>query len=389
MKVKVGFKSVCAKIANLLILYPLVFGGLLSPVQAANTSPANLNTVINRNLDIMKLPANVFIWDNEFGGTAEPGCDNKVACNNNDFVNSLICFSSDNVAIGACPTRLFWQKSSPSDGLTLRFTHSDGQTRDLNITSIKASGGFKSWMAGTPLYPGGFSTFIPSSQLKKLSVAGVWRAKLMMWVSAWDNCGDDVNGCTGMYRATWQADITLNVIDNSNQQIYLPAFPTSTPVINLNLNSRPGAAGGSTVSGSTQLDMCLYDGNDSASNRISLLLQDERGPAAGRPAGRFSLYRRGGDKTKASDRLDYRVSVINPTTGATQIISNGTEIVWSNTNRRNIQRQVMLPGSTTPALCVPAPLILATPAFSMTSKNAGDYTGRLRIIYTPSTQTGQ
>jgi hypothetical protein len=132
--------------------------------------------------------------------------------------------------------------------------------------------------------------------------------------------------------------------------------------------------------------MCLYDGNDSASNRISLRLQDEGVTAAGRPAGQFSIYRRGGNKSKASDRLDYQVSVINPTTGASQALSNGTEIIWSDTNRRNIQRQVILPGISKPALCVPAPLTLKTPAFSLSDKTAGDYTGTLRIIFTPTTQ---
>ncbi|WP_152526647.1 CfaE/CblD family pilus tip adhesin, partial [Serratia fonticola] len=32
------------------------------------------------------------------------------------------------------------------------------------------------------------------------------------------------------------------------------------------------------------------------------------------------------------------------------------------------------------------PLTLTTPAFSMADKTAGDYTGTLRIIYTPTTQ---
>jgi len=211
-----------------------------------------------------------------------------------------------------------------------------------------------------------------------------------MQVKAWDPCrGWTTKGCEGIHRVDWTANLSLNVTDYGNQQIFLPAFPTSAPVINLNLNTRPGASNGKTVSGSSSLDMCLYDGNNSASNRISLLLQDEGGTATGRPAGQFSVYRKGGDKSKAGDRLDYQVSVINPTTGALQNVVNGTEIVWSDTNRRNIQRQVILPGISTPALCVPAPLTLTTPAFSLSDKTAGDYSGTLRIIYTPTTQTAQ
>lgn len=102
-------------------------------------------------------------------------------------------------------------------------------------------------------------------------------------------------GCTNVTKLhTWSADIVFNVTDNSNQQIYLPAFPTSAPVVNLNLKTRPGVGSGKSVSGSTSLDVCLYDGNNSASKRISLLFQDEGITAPERADGQFSLYRNGG-----------------------------------------------------------------------------------------------
>lgn len=344
--------------------------------------------------DRKSLPAQLFIWNNIFGGASTIPCNSAATCRDKDEINSLVCYSTTNPVNGACPVNLFWwsylEGMSPRD-LTLRFTHSSGQIKDLKITSRKVgwSGDTGlSWVAGAALKPGGFNTFIPSSELNKLSLTGVWRAELKMQVKAWDNCTGWVN-CKGIQRVEWKANLTLNVTDYGNQQIFLPAFPTSAPVINLNLNTRPGAGSGKNVSGSTSLDMCLYDGNNSASNRISLLLQDEGATAAGRPAGQFSIYRRGGDKSKTSDRLDYQVSVVNPITGALQNVANGTEITWSDTNRRNIQRQVILPGISTPALCVPAPLTLTTPAFSLSDKTAGDYTGTLRIIYTPTTQTAQ
>lgn len=381
------FNAIGVKVIHFSLMCGLLCGGVLPLAWGANISPVNQNTVVNQAIDRMALPEKIFIWNNVFGGSSD-GCDgSKLDCKNNDMFNSLLCMSDTGVSTGACPSKLFWGSLGSNAQLTLRFTHSQGQTKELKVTSIKELTEFPSWEPAMPLADKGFTTFIPSSELNKLSIAGVWRAKLTMKVSAWDNCPDTVNGCWGMYRALWSADITLTVRDDSNQQIYLPAFPTSNPVINLNLNTRPGASSGNSVSGRTSLDMCLYDGNDSASNRISLLLRDEGATAAGRPAGQFSIYRRGGDKSKASDRLDYQVSVINPTTGAAQQLANGSEITWSDTNRRNIQRLVILPGVSTPALCVPAPLTLTTPAFSMADKTAGDYTGTLRIIYTPSTQT--
>ncbi|WP_411753403.1 CfaE/CblD family pilus tip adhesin [Serratia sp. (in: enterobacteria)] len=380
MKIKTCFQLV-------VMLGVALFGTYVPLVHSASVAPQPQNSVINMTLDRMNLPKEIFIWDDVFGGSSDL-CEGRVACKNQDIINSLICLSTTEVAYGACPSKLFWQWGSAwQQSLRLRFTHANGQTRELKLTSLKALGRWPSWAADAPLYHRGFSVFIPSSELDKLSIPGVWRAGLLMKVSAWDNCSDDINGCPGYLRAYWQADITLKVTDNSNQQIYLPAFPTSAPTINLNLNTRPGTGNGKNVSGQTNLDMCLYDGNDSASNRISLRLQDEGATAAGRPAGQFSIYRRGGNKSQARDRLDYQVSVINPTTGAAQQLANGTEIIWSDTNKRNIQRQVILPGVSKPALCVPAPLTLTTPAFSLSDKTAGDYTGTLRIIYTPSTQS--
>ncbi|MFV9037347.1 CfaE/CblD family pilus tip adhesin [Serratia fonticola] len=388
LRTKNNLKLIVLRVIKTPCLCGFLFGGILPQAHSYETPPNAQDTVVKETIDLVSPPAKLFIWNNVFGGSSTTECM-WMDCENKDFMNVLMCYSSTDSRNGACPTKIFWwpfaDRPLPKD-LTLRFTHSNGQTKDLKITSIRADTTTLSWISGGRLTPNGFNTSILASELKKLPLTGIWRAELKMQIRAWDKCGDDDNGCPGIHRVDWNAHITLDVVDTSNQQIYLPAFSTSTPVINLNLNSRPGSGSGNNISGSSSLDMCLYDGNDSTSNRISLLLQDEGGTATGRPDGQFSIYRKGGDQSKASDRLDYQVSVINPTTGAVQDISNGKEIIWSDTNRRNIQRPVVLPGGGAPALCVPAPLTLTTPAFSMADKTAGDYTGKLRIIYTPTTQ---
>jgi hypothetical protein len=386
LKIIVNLKVVTVKVKKSSLLCGLLCGMFVPLVQGANNIPPLAQaTTVNITFDRMSPPAKLFIWDNVFGGSSD-GCSNLTNCNGQDTINSLVCYSTNNSQNGACPVNLFWNKDSDPMKLMLIFTHKEtGKRRYVQLSSYKATG-FLSWVSGSAV-GSGFSTYIMSSELKsKLDLAGIWQAELKMQVKAWEKCDNHDDGCPGVHRAGWKANITLNVTDYGNQQIYLPAFPTSAPIVNLNLNTRPGTGAGKTVSGSTHLDMCLYDGNDSASNRISLRLQDEGVTAAGRPAGQFSIYRRGGNKSKASDRLDYQVSVINPTTGASQALSNGTEIIWRDTNRRNIQRQVILPGISKPALCVPAPLTLKTPAFSLSDKTAGDYTGTLRIIFTPTTQ---
>lgn len=368
---------------------------LLSVVFFTNTvmaaiPPSAQNTVLDLSFDRASIPASVVIWDNLPSGydEKEPSKWGR---------NSLVCQSRTNAQYGACLTFPVWIATSvrPTK-IKLDFTLAGTATvvplmiegRKLGCDPVGSAEAFG------PCSKASFTFSIPVAELKKLTRNGRWTAtlkqNLMQWpygVSCTGDFSDPAVGCSNATKLyVWTANITFNVTDYGNQQIYLPAFPTSAPVINLNLNTRPGARGGKTASGSTSLDMCLYDGNDSASSRISLLLQDEGATAVDRPAGQFSLYRRGGDKSKVGDRLDYQVSVIDPTTGVLQSIDNGKEIVWSDTNRRNIQRLVMLPGVTTPALCVPAPLTLTTPAFSLADKTAGDYTGRLRIIYTPTTQ---
>ncbi|HHQ4308639.1 TPA: CfaE/CblD family pilus tip adhesin [Serratia fonticola] len=392
LKIISGFKFIIAGAINPFKLCVLL-GGLSIQAYGASITPQAQDTKVNITFDRMSLPANIFIWDKVFGGSTDSGeCTDTATCKDKDNINSLTCYSATDPTNGACQVKLFWWDSTNNETsiyLTLRFTHSSGKTKDLRVASVKIGRTKEtaSWISGSILRPEGFSTYIPASELNKLSDVGVWKADLKMQVKAWDDCSGASNGCSGIHRVDWKANIILKVTDYGNHQIYLPAFPTSAPSVNLNLNTRPGIGAGNSVSGSTGLDMCLYDGNDSASNRISLLLQDEGDAAPDRIKGQFSVYRSGGDKAKASDRLDYQISVINPTTGAVQNIANGKEIVWIDTNRRDIQRPVILPGGVAPALCVPAPLTLTTPAFSMADKTAGDYTGKLRIIYTPTTQT--
>jgi len=57
---------------------------------------------------------------------------------------------------------------------------------------------------------------------------------------------------------------SVNVTESSKELIYFPAFPTADPRIDLNLNFRPNSAKNVGVSGSSSLDMCLYDGGTSA-----------------------------------------------------------------------------------------------------------------------------
>jgi hypothetical protein len=178
------------------------------------------------------------------------------------------------------------------------------------------------------------------------------------------------------YSIAIDGDTTI-YFSEPQMQIYFPQSPLAPPTVDLGLANGPGK----TLSGVRQLDMCLYDGHDSTSKLISLTFRDEAASAAGRAPGMFSVYRQGSDKSKPTDRLDYALSIVNPVTGASETVTEGKEFFWAGMNNRSIQRQVNLPGTPGLTYCVPAPLTFTTPVFKADGKNAGHYTGLLKVIY--------
>lgn len=179
-------------------------------------------------------------------------------------------------------------------------------------------------------------------------------------------------------------NLTINVTDDHKQIIYFPAFPNSDPRVDLNLNYRPGSGKNGGVSGSSSLDMCLYDGGTSAKT-VRLLFQDQSVSVLGRDPDSFSIYRDGANKNQGGNRIDYKLQVVNPTTGGHDTVLNGKDIIWQNANARGIQRNVVLPGIPGVSLCLPAPLNFITPAFNYSEKSSGHYTGVLRVFYSIAT----
>lgn len=354
------------------------FGAAVTPCYAVYEAPMARNTTLTVKYDRMAVPSSLTIWDNLSGGRDDTDGPKWAR-------NTLVCKSSSDSSFGACVrTTPIWLGTSTDSNITLKFILDGASTSvDLTLTGKRVRHNCESTPPSSAVSCPGlvqveFTYAISQSELSKLTTPGVWRATLKQDLWQWEPL---------QYLNTWTASIVLTVTDLNNQQVYFPAFPYSTPRVDLNLNNRPGTSKNTAASGSASLDMCLYDGSNSSSNRVNMLFSDEGAGATGRTAGLFSVYRTGADKTQAANRIDYRVSVINPTTGAAQAISNGTEITWTGTNRRNIQRQVVLPGVPGASLCVPAPVRLVTPAFNLADKTAGHYTGKLTIIYTPSTQS--
>jgi len=168
-------------------------------------------------------------------------------------------------------------------------------------------------------------------------------------------------------------------------QIYFPTSPTSTPIIDLNIDNNLHGTKASSTPRSQNLDMCLFDGDNSSSSNITLTFSDDAAGITGKAPDNFSIFRNGGSRSDIKDRLDYLVSVLNPVTGSQEQVKNGVATYWSfGSSTKKPTRQVVLPGVGL-ALCIPAPITISTPSMDISGKSSGHYTGVLRVIYTPST----
>ncbi|AZP52333.1 pilus assembly protein CblD [Rahnella aquatilis] len=213
---------------------------------------------------------------------------------------------------------------------------------------------------------------IPAAELNKLPVGGIWTAQLKILLH---NSSE-----TEVYH--WDSNITVNLTDNNNQQIYLPEFGEAAPRVDLNLRPLPGTKGNQTqMNGSATIDMCLYDGYGSNSTSFTLKFDDQQQGTTERNNGYFSIYSDHGDTNLDSGRIDYYVRMQAPDGKYVSVI-RGDDLVISDIQTAHI-RPVHLPGIPQAVLCVPAPLELSTKTMDINSKQAGHYTGHLIVNFTP------
>jgi hypothetical protein len=343
---------------------------LCTTLPTCATLPSTGTTNLTTSFDTDALPSPLYILNNQVAGEGSEAMNVAMVCN-----------SRTDTTNGACPTVPVWtdESGAGAGSIPLRFTQDrTGATKDIVITATRGNGGLtrQPWTSANsesqkaPV----FNYYVSQSELGNLT-DGVWRATLIMNYQKYRQTTKI---------GTWTANLVLTVISKRAQQVYLPAFPSTVATVDLNLASSAGSYRSTTASGSTSLDMCLYDGNNGTGKIINLIFKDEGAPAPGRQAGLFSVYRAGGSKSDAANRIDYALSVHNPVTGIAQRVVNGTGLVW-NTATHFTGRLVTLPGYSTQTYCVPAPLTFTTPPFTVSGKQSGKYTGTLSIIYTPST----
>ncbi len=352
----------------------------LSDAQADTVAP--LDHSINTELNIAKGTAStVNIWSRESGGYDSTNSGRW-------GLNYWACTSSTSDENGKCPTG----KGGYAAYLPvyLKFTEKrSGATQTLELQGIREA----YWYNGNCAMYGdpkpmnqsaqnscsGDSTDgvnltlkIPATELNKLPVGGIWTAQLKILLH--NNSGTEV------YH--WDSNITVNLTDNNNQQIYLPEFGEAAPRVDLNLRPLPGTKGNQTqMNGSATIDMCLYDGYGSNSSSFTLKFDDQQQGTTQRNNGYFSIYSDHGDTNLDSGRIDYYVRMQAPDGKYVSVI-RGDDLVISDIQTAHV-RPVHLPGIPQAVLCVPAPLELSTKTMDINSKQAGHYTGHLIVNFTP------
>ncbi|MGO4741835.1 CfaE/CblD family pilus tip adhesin [Serratia quinivorans] len=362
------------------------------PVQALIIPPADNHQVITLNYDKSTPPADSYIWNRTSGGYN----DSNRKYGDWDWRNGVWqCLSATDTTNGACtPVGTWvWVASGPvPSALILRFTEKRSHLSvDIKLLgfSERQVNGSNCWGAGylgkNPFWSGAYkgckdgatevglalTLWLPQSELAKIPTGGSWQAKLVLSQQDWVLDVGPINKV-----ATFSADITLNVTDKYNGAIYLPAFGSATPRVDLNLRTTPlSSAPGGQVSGQANIDMCLYDGYNSNSPWLKVAFSDLH-TIAGRAADVFSVSRDGSSATATADRIDYRVTLNY--NNQPQKVNNGQAITLTGVNTALI-RPVVLPGISFPVVCTPTPLTLDVMPFAKLSKAAGHFTGTLRV----------
>ncbi|KVU62874.1 CfaE/CblD family pilus tip adhesin [Burkholderia ubonensis] len=373
------------------VVLAAALGAISVDAPAALQAPANRNDTVEATLDRGTAQAAVKIFNMASGGY-----------DTNDALkwgrNSWTCESASDPATGACPTEPVWTTSGDSTEIRLSFKeaktgatavlHLRGEnhyTRHLDCSGNAASETVRNEVVPiqmaqlkrsadcteTVMWDGrALSVTIPSEELKKIPTGGIWTANLRLNLRIW---GTNKPSTLAVFKAA----IKLNVTDKNNIQIYLPEFTNATPVVDLKLRRLPN---GSRLSGTSNVDMCLYDGYNSQSTWFDVTASDGL-TIDRRDKGSYSVLLESDKSGAYASRVDYNVSL---TYAGKKIALPNNETVRLQGVNNSAGRTVSLPGIPVPVVCTPTPLTLETPEFQSVWKRPGKYSNKLTITFTPS-----
>ncbi|KVD59349.1 CfaE/CblD family pilus tip adhesin [Burkholderia ubonensis] len=365
-------------------------GAISVDASAALQAPANRNDTVEATVDRGTAQAEVKIFDKASGGYDTSDAPKWGR-------NSWTCESASDPATGACPTEPVWQASGNSTTIQLSFKEAKtGAMAVLNLRGenhytrhLDCSGNAVSEVVSIGTVPvhvaqgatvgscptiqwdgRALSVTIPAEELKKIPTGGIWTANLRLNLRLWGTSKPPT-------LAVFKAAIKLNVTDKNNIQVYLPEFTNATPVVDLKLRTLPN---GSRLSGTSNVDMCLYDGYNSQSTWFDVTASDGL-TIDRRDKGSYSVLLESDKSGAYASRVDYNASL---TYAGKKIVLPNNETVRLQGVNNSAGRTVSLPGIPVPVVCTPTPLTLETPEFQSVWKRPGKYSNKLTITFTPS-----
>ncbi|KVG35446.1 CfaE/CblD family pilus tip adhesin [Burkholderia diffusa] len=373
------------------ILLAATLGTISLDASAALEAPANRNDAVEATLDRGAPQGDVMIFNGASGGY-----------DTTDYLkwgrNSWTCQSATTTTTGACATEPIWEMAGNSSTIRLSFKEEKtGATAVLNLHGASAysrhvdcNGNASPEIvsaARTPIEMAAVGIIvgnceftgwdvrklfvkIPASELKNLPSGGIWKANLQLNLRLWSSN-------TASTLAVFKAAIKLNVADKNNIQVYLPEFTNATPLVDLKLRTLPN---GSRLSGTSAVDMCLYDGYNSQSTWFDVTASDGL-TIDRRDKGSYSVLLESDKSGAYASRVDYNASL---TYAGKKIVLPNKETVRLQGVNNSAGRTVSLPGIPVPVVCTPTPLTLDTPEFQSVWKRPGKYRNKLTITFTPS-----
>ncbi|MFB3305996.1 CfaE/CblD family pilus tip adhesin [Pseudomonas sp. AMR01] len=355
--------------------------------EAAISSPivpvASRTKSVTYNIDKNAVSGDFSIWKDVSGGQ---GSSNPPSSDDSNYYSrmSWLCQSESNEAVGACASAPLYSSAQVTNFITLQFVEQRTQIkRNIRLTgesvvfsvrgrysslTMNSSWGGTGAVGSSELIFKTLNVWIPSSEIKRLPIGGVWTAKLVLTQSSWLPTAPV---------ATWTANITLNLLDSGNIQIYLPEYNTANPTIDLGLKSN-----GTELHGRVDVQACLYDGFNAQSEKYSITMSDPNSKDN-------NFYIKNLSRSANSDlknSIPYEVWISNLTTSSDTSIKmqNNKDHIFSNI-RQLTPRLTTLPKIPNPVYCTPWQFSLRANRLVQKEQAIGKYNGTLRIKFTPST----
>lgn len=300
-----------------------------------------------------------------------------------EIMQGMVCVNANECTTGLID---LYEINGGSTDINLPFTNREtGEQKTLTLVGTNTASGCINRQMNNVNWPCGgvrkqiakFSIVISERVLKNLE-PGEWKATLKTRLKNWNG-----GGTTQTKVGEWEINITIHVTDFADQQIYLS--DGSTVALDLGLQSGITNINQLISPRGKNLDLCLYDGDNSGSTRIDMQFI---GADSIPNQDLFSIYHESnGNKNDPRNRIDYKLTMTNPLQSGPEItLSNGLWIGWTALRSNGFRKKsVSINGKD--VQCVPLTLTFTPEKFKITEKNPGNYQGTLRILYTPSTTT--